>query len=484
MILKLLLDYWIESEIDSDFYSKAEVDRKDSELAARFESEIGAIDVTADIIASRQLIFEETSSTTRLLAEFRDSENAPIQTVRSVSTTAGNGSQFQITIATFTPTLRLYPRIARSGGGNEQLNWDEPAAGFSVDVINPADFTSKYITAVNNIVQDNGEIITDLTQYTASTAPPTNSRTATWEQSFTVDNPDSYIRPFNATGSETAFSTDRAGITVNFSDENGDEYSGSIDSTSDVDVTYEWENPTVNISASSLGTNTLFLSSINHGIASMSVSNIAVNNAAHTLSSSAMSIADPTISGSQSTSVTFNEVFHKNATGGKVINSSTVFSRPASVAGVAYSVTVTDSVSFTVNSNTFRYPGFYLLTDTTDPDPTRDDLILGNNFDSSIVNMIDNGVTNWRTTGNTSIEIDLTGQPGQKIWFGIRGNQTQPTDVQVDAGTGFTSINNRVEQIDIDIQPDDITTLPGYQAEVYTLHGFTIGSGITDILIL
>ena len=30
---------WIESEIDSDFYSKAEVDRKDSELAARFDSE-------------------------------------------------------------------------------------------------------------------------------------------------------------------------------------------------------------------------------------------------------------------------------------------------------------------------------------------------------------------------------------------------------------------------------------------------------------
>ena len=397
------------------------------------------------------LIFTEDSNTARLTSYRSDSGDT--FTVRTAQ--IDNGT-FVLNLAAFTPTLAGAVQPAAS------LNWDVAATGFRVDVTNPTDFTTRYISSVRSITQISGSVSTDLSGYTTAGPSNTPDGGVSWTQTFSVNNSSSYIR---STSTTIAGGTASATVRFNETTTPGQE-TEFVDGSAT--WTVNWITPTISCAVNSLSGNT-FLQTYTSTAYTISVTGITNSqNRQHTVTGNNGTVTNASGNGN----LTFTAPIHKNNTGVlRSVSVSTVFTRPQSVTGNSYTATLTaDSAGV---SASFSYPSFWLFTASVAEPPTREVIVNGAAYRSGVTTL-----TN--ATRVFSASVSNSQNVPRVFWLGVRTAAQQPTSFRTGASSALLS-DVVPTTATVQLAPDVVPQ--GYLNESFSLYGIILQPGSTFISI-
>lgn len=410
--------------------------------------DLGSGTVKISALGSGNLVFTDDGNTRRLTG-FRESKN--VSTVRSA---AIQGNDFILTLATFTPVLSA---TALPGS---TLNWDQPCTGFRVNVSNPDDIETQFISSVASITELSGTITEDINQYTAGSFSTTPDAGVNWIQDFTT-NTDATIIPSATAGLSGGSASGR----LVFNSETSEVESPYAGDTATWSVT--WLTPNVGISMFNLSGNTFLesYSSTNYSVSTSGMSSS--SNIQHSVSAIGGSVSNNNGSGI----FTFDEPITPTNNSSRSVSVSTTFTRPSSVTGTEY--TATDSATDTTISAVFSYPSFWLFKPSTNNTPSNNDIVSGAGFENDL-NVLNN---NQRTFSSF---VDNPANSPQGFWFAVRSNATQPTAFKTGASASLLS-DVAFVQDSVSIQPDSPPS--GYVAVGYTLYGITLQPGETYVSI-
>ena len=380
-----------------------------------------------------------STGTTRILTGYNDNGmTSPIRTA------AFTNNLLTLTLASFTPTLTATPSPSAS------LSWDVPLTGFSVSVVNPVDFTTEYIASVNSATAKTGTI-GPLAGFTAGAKSAVPAGGIAWTQAFT-DNT-SFIY-----SDSTTIAGGSAVVAVDFNFWNGSAVVPYTKSTATFTAT--WTTPTLTASLGSL-TGQTFLGSYASVAYTVTVTGVAsAGNYANTVSATGGTAGNLTGSGT----LTFTDPLTKdNGATLRKISVSTLFTRPATVTGSQYSVSLISTTTNAVGS--FTYPSFWVFTTSVATVPDRATVVSGNAFQGAVT-----------VLGNqTKVFAGSVNNPSaspQAFWFGVVSSASQPTTFQTGASASLLS-NVTPTTGSVVLQPD--TPPGGYVPITYNLYGITLG---------
>jgi hypothetical protein len=401
---------------------------------------------------STNLIFTEDSTTARLTSYRSDA--GEIFTIRTAE--LANGT-FILNLAGFTPTLSATVLPSTT------LNWDVAATAFRVTVANPSDFTDRYISSVLSIAQTAGSVSTDLANFTTTGPNLTPAGGVNWQQTFTVDNMLSFIRPT----SSTIVGGSAAAIVV--FNETSTATEQETEFTSDL-ATWQvnWQTPTLSAGISNLTGNTFLqtYTATNYSVTVTGMSNS--QNFQHTVTGNNGTVSNVSGNGS----LTFTNPIHKNNTDiARSVSVATVFTRPQFVTGTSYTATLAANSSNVVAS--FTYPSFWVFTLSVAEPPTREIVVNGSNYRSGVT-VLANSVR----TFSASVNNDQTFP--RVFWFGVRSVAAQPTSFRTGASAALLSDVVPVTAT-VQLAPDVVP--PGYLNEQFSLYGIILQPGSTFISI-
>jgi hypothetical protein len=374
---------------------------------------------------------------------------------------------FALQLATFSPNFTSTTTPGAS------LRWDEPCTGFRVEVDNPTDFTTQYISSVHSLETTAG-FVGKLSDFIAGTKTPTPVGGGDWTQIFTTQltiGVTGVIRPISDT-----ITGGSAAANVRYNSFSGSE--SLFTSSSPISVT--WQTPGLEINTNSLSGQT-FLTTYTSTPYTLSVSGLSSSsNRVHSVSTSTGTITNTTGDGT----FTFTTPIHKdNASTPRTVSTVTTFTRPASVTGASYTAVL---IASSTVSASFTYPSFWLKTSGIPNPPSRSNIISGNGFASGV-----NLLGNEANTFGRSIENDTADSIA--FWFGVKADvRPQPAkfesggvvagvDGQPD-GPGFLSVVETDKGKTVDLKPDSPPA--GYTSAVtYALYGIILQPGKTYVKI-
>lgn len=397
---------------------------------------------------SSNLVFSENGDQ-RVLTNYVDDDGETF-TVRS---TAINNGVFTLSLASFTPTLSATVLPATT------LNWDQPVQSFRVNVTNPVDFPSRYISSVRSIQQISGAVSEVLEDYSTTGPIPAPAGGVSWQQTFSTT-AEAYIRSNSVT-----ISGGSASGLVRYNEFNGSEVEYTTSTTT---WTVNWNTPTVSASLSNLSGNNFLQSYTSTGY-TVTVTGMA-SQANYVLAVSGSGGTVSNLSGNGTLS--FNDPIHKNnVADARNVSVTATFNRPSSVTGTAYSANLNSTASSF--SKSFLFPSFWIFTDSTGQPPTRSDLVLASNFRES-VNQLGNQIKIFSTTITNSNVVPRV------FWLGVRASASQPTSFKTGASQSLLSdVTTTVSSVALG--PDTVPV--GYQLENYTLYGIILQPGSTYVSI-
>jgi hypothetical protein len=439
------------SQGDTGFVgSQGELGYTGSQGPQGLPGEASAIGYTGSA-GSSNLIFTE-DSTFAQLTNYK-SDSGEIFTVRTAQISNGT---FILNLASFTPILSatVLP--------NTLLNWDVTVTAFSVNVTNPTDFTSRYISSVRSITQLTGSVSENLEDFSTSGPNIIPIGGSTWQQTFNTNNIISFIR-----SNSTTISGGSASANVKFNETSAtgeeNEFVGGS-----VNWTVNWNTPTLSASISNLNGNTFLqtYSSTSYTITVTSISNS--QNFQHTVTGNNGSVSNSSGNGT----LTFIDPIHKNNTNIiRSISVSTLFTRPQSVTGTSYTVTLTSNSSNV--SAGFTYPTFWIFTSSISEPPNRE-LIVDNSSFRTGVTVLGNSIKTFSSSVNNNSTSPRV------FWFGVRSAASQPTIFRTGASSSLLSdVSPTISSVEL--APDIIPT--GYLNEQYSLYGIVLQPGSTFISI-
>jgi len=424
---------------------------------AGFTGSVGAVGFTgsAGSGSGSPLVFT-TSGDYRTLTGYTDGG-----TTSTIRTAEFSGDLLRLTLATFTPSF------SASANPSSSNNWDVPATGFSVSVDNPSDVTSDFISSVYSITQTSGSVNGTLTNYSAGSKSQTPAGGVDWNQTFTVDNSNSYIRPIS-----TSRTGGSAGATVKFNHNDGSE---SEYTASDTSFSVNWSTASMSLSKSNVSGKT-FLKSYASTSYSTNVSGISnSSNTSHALTASGGTLSTNSGSGYVSGTFTFTSPIHKDNTGDtRTISNTCTFTRPVDVTGTSYT---TDQSSTTSNvSASFTYPSFWIWTTGVGTTPTLTDIIddsESTGFESAV-----NELANQTRTFSVQAVNNTDSNP-RAFWFCVRNSASQPGTFKTGASAGLLSDVGTTDGGTITLVPD--SPLSGQTGESYHMYGITLQPGTTYV---
>ena len=400
------------------------------------------------------LIFEENTNLITL-TEFRTSigESVRIRTAQI----SGEGV-FSLLLATFTPTFVV------SGLPSSSLSWDVACTGFSVTVINPTDYISRYISSVASLTAISGSLIALIENYNAPSASPTPEGGVTWAQTFSTQaNPLSYIRStsttsaggsasfrvyYNATSNfvETAYTTEYSLVTIN------------------------WATPSVGVTTPTLS-GLIFLQTYTSVAYTVSITGMnSPSNYVLSVTPTGGTVSSSVASGT----FTFTNAIHKNnRLLSRSLAISAVLTRPSAVTGSSYSVTITGNSGSVSSSASFIYPSFWVFTSSTANPPTQISLINVASFDSDVTVLGDQVYV-------FSSSITNSDAVPKAFWFGVRAAAIQPSVFKTGASSTLLS-DVTYTASSVFLTPDAIPA--NYIAENYNLYGIVLQPGATFVSI-
>ena len=397
-----------------------------------------------------------TSGDYRTLTGYK--ESGVTSTVR---TAEFSGDLLRLTLATFTPSF------SASGNPSSTNNWDVPATGFSVSVDNPSDVTNDYISSVYSITQTSGSVNGTLSNYSAGSKSQTPAGGVDWNQTFTVDNTNSYIRPIS-----TSRTGGSAGATIKFNHNDGSESEYTESNTS---FSVNWSTASMSLSKTNVSGKT-FLKSYASTSYSTNVSGISnSSNTSHALTASGGTLSTNSGSGYVSGTFTFTSPIHKdNTSDTRTVSNTCTFTRPVDVTGTSYT---TDQSSTTSNvSASFTYPSFWIWTTGVGTTPTLGDIIddsTSTGFESAVNQLADQ-------TRTFSVQsVNNTDSNPRAFWFAVKNSASQPGTFKTGASAGLLSDVSTTDGGTITLVPD--SPLSGQTGESYHLYGFTLQPGSTYV---
>lgn len=372
----------------------------------------------------------------------------------------------EIELASFSPGL-----TATATPGSS-LNWDVPATGFSVSVTNPADFPSSYIESVAAIAARNGSSIsTTLSEYSAGSKSATPAGGVSWNQAFTTGG-SSYIR---SNGAGSAGGTAQGRLSFKYNDGTSKDYTADY---ADFDIS--WGTPVASISMSAL-TGKTFLEKYTESSYTPAITNISNvgSNCEYTVS--ATNATNPGVVTAGAHTLTFSTPLHKtnaSSTTTKVSLSAKI-TRPSSVTGTGYDVTISGGDSATINTSaSFTYPSFYTWTAGKATVPTRADIIDGSALDANTTT-----VTHSNQGKTFAAAVNNTDSNARAFWFAVRASASQPTTFQTGASAIMLSDYSGLVQATVGLAPDAGVKPAGYTDETYNLYGIVLQPGSTYVSI-
>ena len=371
-----------------------------------------------------------------------------------------------ITLASFSPTFTA------AATPSATLNWDVPATGFTVSVNNPDDYTSEYIDAVASVAALNGSsVYATLAGYSAGAKTATPAGTVNWDQTFTTAG-SSYIRSASTTAAGGSASG-RLAFTYN----NGTSSVAYTGTPATADFSVSWGTPVASISLAAL-TGKTFLDTYTGSTFTPAITNIAnvTDNCVYTVS--ATNATNPGVKLAGDHAITFTAPIHKtnaSATTTKVSLSAKI-SRPSTVTGSAYDVTLATVDSATVNTTaSFTYPSFYIWKSSSAVVPTRADCVTANGFDANTTVLGDQAKTFSQMVTNSE-------DSPRAFWFAVRASASPPTTFKTGSSSSLLSDVTTVTST-VALEPDSANKPDGYTAETYNLYGITLQPGQTYVSI-
>lgn len=397
------------------------------------------------------LVFAEDGNA-RILSQYKDhdGDTYPVRTAELI-----NGV-FKLNLASFTPGLTA------AGSPAVALSWDVACTGFSVNVTNPSDFLTQYISGVASVVVLSGSISTDLALYSTSGPSATPAPAVSWNQMFGTTG-SSFVRSISTTQAGGS-----ASAKINFSMYDQDSETQSLYSGTVPIWTVTWSTPTVTVTLADLSGNS-FLRSYTAANYSISVTGMA---SAINYSLSVTGTGGTPSNLANSGQLNFTVPIHKNNTSSaRSVSVTGTFNRPAAVTGQAYSVDIsaTDS-DFSV---AFTYPSFWVFTDTVSNPPSASNLIAGDSFLGTVAQL----ANQTRTFANF---VNNQQAVPRVFWFGIRSTAQQPTTFQTGANASLLS-DVLITNSNISLAPQIIPS--GFVAEPYNLYGIILQPGNTHVRI-
>ncbi len=404
------------------------------------------------IAASESLVWS-TNGNYRTLTGYK--ENDVTNTVRVAEF---SGSTLRLTLATFTPTVS-----AVSSAGST-LNWDIPATGFTVTVDNPADVPTQYINSVATITQSTGSISTTLGNYTAGAYSVTPAGGVDWNQSFTTNNSTSYIR---STSTSATGGTASGVVAFNY-------YNGTTTASWSTTTTFSvnWNTVSHSIAITAL-TGKTFLDAYTSTTYTPTASAISAGNRTFLISGTNGTVSSTTASGTMTFTAPIN---HSNKSTARYVTLTTTASRPVTVTGTAYNVTLGPANSSDVAAAaSFTYPTYWLWTASVLSVPTRADIINNTSVEVGVTVLGDQ----VKTLATQSI-TNSNANP-RAFWFAVRSSAPQPTTFKTGASAGLLSDVSYTNGSTVALAPD--APLSDYVSENYQLYGITLQSGATYVSI-
>lgn len=378
----------------------------------------------------------------------------PDDSISNVRTAEFIGDKLTLTLATFTPILSatVSPGIT--------LQWDVPATGFTVNVDNPSDYTTEWITAATNLNVTSGSI-SSIGTFTTAGPAPTPAGGIDWNQTFTT-NLSSYIRPISSTivgGSATA--------DVQFNYWNGVADVPYTDSTALLSV--NWVTPTMTLTLGALS-GQQFLSTYTNTSYTVTVGGVSnPSNYANAVTASGGVVSNPNGSGSFTFSTPINK---NNVADVRTVSNNTTFNRPASVTGTAYSANIISNQG--IPSITFIYPTLWTWTTYTGNVPGRANFVSGNNFAPGVTVLGDQVMVFSAYINNSDVVP-------KAFWFAVRTAAAQPTIFKTGPSPSLLSDVAVTTGNTVNLEPD--VPPVGYTSESYTLYGITLQPGLTYVSI-
>jgi hypothetical protein len=340
------------------------------------------------------------------------------------------------------------------------LTWDSACTGFRVNVSNPSDFPSKYISSVRSIAGTGGTVTDDLSLYTTSGPTPTPAGGVNWQQIFNT-NSQALIQPVSS-----GISGGTASATIIFNSQQDQDPEEQFATTASFSVT--WNTPTVSISMNNLTGNT-YLQVYNSTPYFITVTGIA-NPSNYSLAVTAQGGNPTNLSGNGT--LAFTDPIHKNNTNLiRTMSVTATFTRPNTVTGSSYSAQA--SADDTTLSAAFTYPSFWLWTDSVGSPPPRSLIVSGSAYRSGVT-VLANQTKSFAGNVNNSAVVPRV------FWFGVRTAAAQPTVFQTGASASLLSAVAFVVQ-DVLLAPD--TVLAGYQSEAFKIYGIILQPGNTYVSI-
>ena len=397
-----------------------------------------------------------TSGDYRTLTGYKESG-----VTNTVRTAEFSGDLLRLTLATFTPSF------SASGNPSSTNNWDVPATGFSVSVDNPSDVTNDFISSVYSITQTSGSVNGTLSNYSAGSYSQTPAGGVDWNQTFTVDNSSSYIRPIS-----TSRTGGSAGATIKFNHNDGSESEYTDSNTS---FSVNWSTASMSLSKNNVSGKTFLKSyaSTSYSTNTSGISNS--SNTSHALTASGGSLSTNSGSGYVSGTFTFTSPIHKdNTSDTRTVSNTCTFTRPVDVTGTSYT---TNQSSTTSNvSASFTYPSFWIWTTGVGTPPAVADIIndsTSTGFESAVNQLADQ-------TRTFSVQsVNNSDSNPRAFWFAVKNSASQPGTFKTGASAGLLSDVSTTDGGTITLVPD--SPLSGQTGESYHIYGFTLQPGTTYV---
>jgi hypothetical protein len=361
---------------------------------------------------------------------------------------------FAVQLATFSPGL------SATAIPSSSVNWDVVCSGFTVNITNPTDFTSEYISSVYAIAQTAGSVTAVLASYTTTGPSTTPAGGVNWNQTFST-NGTAFIR-----STSTTINGGSASGTITFNRVVGTSPESPYGTTASFSIT--WVTPTNAITITPLSGQT-FLTTYGSTTYDVNVTGI-------TTAANYANVVTPTggtvNNASGDGTFTFTTPIHKDNAGSRSLALATTFTRPVNVTGTSYSIILNTTASPTAS---FTYPSFYYFTVGIETIPVRDDIISGSAFAAGVT------VLGNSQLGIPTVEITNPNAYPSAFWFGLRTALTQPTIFQIGTSPALMNDVGYTDGGTVDLEPD--TPPAGYIAESYTLYGITLQIGKTYVRI-
>ena len=345
------------------------------------------------------------------------------------------------------------------GVPSSSLNWDVPATGFTVNVVNPVDIPTQYISNVASLTVNTGSI-SALNLFSAGAKSNIPAATIPWSQTFSTDS-DSYIRPISST-----ITGGYANAVVNFNYWNGSAEVAYTNSSPTLSVA--WNTPTMTLSLGSLSGNT-FLQTYTSTSYTITVTGMSSpSNYSNSASGTGGTVSNASASGT----FTFTTPINKdNTSDTRTVTNSTIFTRPVTVTGTSYTATLNSTTSNP--TATFTYPTLWVWTPSSFDVPVRNTYVSGTGFQSNVT-VLGNQVKTFGANVTNSLTVP------QAFWFAVRTAVSQPNTFKTGPTPSLLSDVSYVTN-SVSLAPDSPPS--GYVSEPYSLYGITLQPGTTYVSI-